>query len=89
MSKTPEEMAEEWISVKDRLPDNEQEKVLVLISGNGWHDHDVAYFGPIEQPRSHRRLYKDSEKMWRDKYDDIVEGVTHWQELPELPKEEE
>jgi len=77
-----------WISVKDRLPEDEGITVLVLISGNRWHDHDVAYFGPIKQPRSHILLYKNSEKIWRDKYDDIVEGVTHWQPLPELPKEE-
>jgi hypothetical protein len=63
-----------WISVHARLPDNEQENVLVLISGDGWHDHDVAYYYSAK---------------WYDKYDDIVEGVTHWQELPELPKEEE
>jgi hypothetical protein len=62
-----------WISVKDRLPEAELVEVLVLISGDNWHDYDVAYHA----------LGK-----WYDKYDDFVEGVTHWQELPEPPKEE-
>lgn len=62
-----------WISVDEKLPENEEITVLVLISGDGWHDHDVAYC---------------ASGKWYDKYDDIVEGVTHWQELPEPPKEE-
>ncbi len=65
-----------WISVKDRLPEPRNGSginVLVLISGDGWHDHDVAYFGPT---------------TWRDKYGDFVEGVTHWMPLPKLPEEE-
>ena len=63
-----------WISVKARLPEHKEIEVLVLISGDGWHDYDVAYHA----------LGK-----WYDKYDDIVEGVTYWQPLPERPKEEE
>ena len=63
----------QWISVNDRLPEEELIEVLVLISGDGWHDYDIAYFA----------LGK-----WHDKYDDHVEGVTHWQPLPEPPKEE-
>ncbi len=63
-----------WISVKDRLPEDEEITALVLISGDGWHDHDFAYYYSAK---------------WYDKYDDIVEGVTHWQELPEPPKDEE
>jgi len=62
-----------WISVKDRLPKPKEGNVLVLISGNGWHDYDVAYFGRT---------------VFCDKYDDTVEGVTHWMPLPKPPKEE-
>jgi hypothetical protein len=61
-----------WISVDTRLPEAELVEVLVLISGDGWHDHDVAY---------------RASGKWYDKYDDLVEGVTHWQELPKPPKE--
>ena len=61
-----------WISVKDRLPEWDDEAMSVLISGNSWHDYDVAYFGPT---------------TWHDKYDDVVEGVTHWMPLPKPPEE--
>jgi hypothetical protein len=61
-----------WISVKDRLPEQDDEAMSVLISGDGWHDYEVAYFGPT---------------TWHDKYDDVVEGVTHWMPLPAAPKE--
>jgi hypothetical protein len=102
MTKTPEELAEEfvnqedtgsdtfahglrngfltgfqaaapqWISVKDRLPEQDDEAMSVLISGEGWHNYEVAYFGPT---------------AWYDKYDDVVEGVTHWMPLPKPPEE--
>jgi len=64
--------APQWISVKDRLPEWDDEAMSVLISGNSWHDYDVAYFGPT---------------TWHDKYDDVVKGVTHWMPLPKPPEE--
>lgn len=58
MTKTPEQMAEEYGDYFAPGEDNKaytsviKEIILVLISGNGWRSHDVATFGPT---------------VWRDK----------------------
>ena len=78
----------EWISVKDRLPDDEQE---VLVVAHGW-DGRLVYVG------SHRRVEaqeswltgitsKSSEwSLWGWSY--LKEPiVTHWMPLPEPPEE--
>lgn len=71
----------EWISVKDRLPENEDEYVLAIASGRPkeniiWQDAYVfAYYSP--------------ESGWySDEYPEY-EGfeVTYWTPLPEPPKE--
>lgn len=77
-----------WISVKDRLPDDEQE---VLVIAHGW-DGRLVYVG------SHKRVVaqkswltgitsKSSEwSLWGWSY--LKEPmVTHWMPLPEPPKE--
>lgn len=62
----------EWISVKDRLPKNYQE---VLIHT----DYGITI---TAQFLSFRRVFV------RDTAQEIKLGaVTHWMELPELPKE--
>ena len=79
----------EWISVKDRLPDDEQE---VLVIAHGW-DGRLVYVG------SHRRVEaqkswltgitsKSSEwSLWGWSY--LKEPiVTHWMPLPEPPEED-
>ncbi len=108
MSKTPEEMAEEyaairniadqseilganpwtkaaflagynaaqqWISVKDRLPDIYQ-RVLILIRGR-------IFISSIEE--EYGGEYRDGViRFWDGDWD--WPEVTHWMEIPELPK---
>lgn len=78
----------DWISVRDRLPEDEQE---VLVIAHGW-DGRLVYVG------SHKRVEvqkswltgitnKSSEwSLWGWSY--LKEPmVTHWMPMPELPKE--
>ena len=77
-----------WISVKDRLPEDGQE---VLVISHGW-DERLVYIG------EHTRI--ESETSWltgiTSKASDwLLQGwsylrepqVTHWMPLPELPEE--
>ena len=61
----------EWISVKDRLPNDEEDYLIIYL---GWDDlifHKVLY-------------YCKTEKVWYDNnMDEYI--VTHWQPLPEPP----
>jgi len=101
MSKTPEEMAEEysfnymllddpkyamsitkkaflagykaaqqWISVKDRLPTKLDITDIVLVWRESWKDYDTVRWQPYG-------------------FDDVnPETITHWMPLPAAPKEE-
>lgn len=75
-------MKNEWISVKDRLPEDlpenkgkRQIKVLVALKGkNG------------RTIRTQTRFLDLFIERWYWKY--AASAVTHWMPLPELPKEE-
>lgn len=71
----------EWISVKDRLPELGKE---ILVLGNE---------GSLEVRRLTLRKIHPDEKdphYWVDSWDESADyAVTHWCEIPELPKEEE
>lgn len=114
MSKTPEEMAEEyadespwhliqdswtiaydaylagyeaakqWISVKDRLPEIDQD-VLVIKDGL----YGLACRKIVERQKLPPPQFNNIE-IWEWDYGfEAREGqVTHWQKLPEPPKEE-
>jgi len=91
MSKTPEEMAEEycasphekdaflagykaaqqWISVKDRLPDKSPMVLAMCTDG-----YELAYYG----------MYGGG---WTNTLGTEHLNVTHWHPLPAAPKEEE
>lgn len=66
----------EWISVKDKLPADEWERVLVHVKhrynpDDGYSDITISSYSPIFG--------------WTiERYHD----VTHWMLLPEVPKEE-
>ena len=68
-------MGDNWVSVKDKLPDDMQK---VLATGYNWNDpkdgrHYVAceFFGGV----------------WMGDNDEEFKYITHWMPLPEPPKE--
>ena len=79
----------EWISVKERLPDDEQE---VLVIAHGW-DGRLVYVGSHKRVEAQKSWLtgitnKSSEwSLWGWSY--LKEPmVTHWLPLPEPPKED-
>jgi len=67
----------EWISVKDRLPDDDEnyyEAVLVYCVYGGCKECDVAYL--------------TTTKNWLDEKCNAQIPVTHWMPLPEPPKDQ-
>ena len=79
----------QWISVDDRLPDDEQE---VLVIAHGW-DGRLVYVGSHKRVEAQKSWLtgitnKSSEwSLWGWSY--LKEPmVTHWMPLPELPKGE-
>lgn len=67
----------EWISVKDRLPENDEEVLALLKSGT----MDIGW---VEPENRHQCSTKNKEFITRS-----VDGiVTHWMSLPEPPKPE-
>ena len=77
----------EWISVKDRLPDDEQE---VLVIAHGW-DGRLVYVGSHKRVEAQKSWLtgitnKSSEwSLWGWSY--LKEPmVTHWMPLPEPPE---
>lgn len=78
---TPTVLAkQEWISVKDRLP-NRGERVLCFMKSSGKNQNDTisdnVYNGILVGSNPPRYVWE-----WNGDY------VTHWMPLPEPPKEE-
>ena len=78
---------QEWISVNDRLPDDEQE---VLVIAHGW-DGRLVYVGSHKRVEAQKSWLtgitnKSSEwSLWGWSY--LKEPmVTHWMPLPDPPK---
>ena len=65
---------QEWISVKDRLP---EESGMYIVTANDGHKQRVSFV--LWQKRNSRWNLTGARSYWR---------VTHWQPLPELPKVE-
>jgi hypothetical protein len=63
----------EWISVKDRLP-NEHEKVLVLFGG------DNILIGIMDSNNEWFVFYSDGRNI-----EDFERPISHWMPLPEPP----
>lgn len=74
MGKGGEKMAE-WISAKDRLPE-EREDVVIIIRLDGCNYYRVGW-------------WRGENVEWMQAGLGLVDGtVTHWMPLPEAPKEE-
>lgn len=69
-------MAQEWISVKDRLPEPQQEVLVSVL--NDVLFRDIARVGSL-----------DSRGIWRvdTPHEYFHRNITHWMPLPEPPKE--
>jgi hypothetical protein len=64
----------EWISIKDRLPENDPWKVYaVLTNEREYHKHQIAWF-------------EYSSKKFKLEKGNIVLRVKYWMSLPEPPK---
>ena len=72
-----------WISVKDRLPESVANRVIVWVK-------DAEIYGHIGF--GHYEKYKGQE-IWfnlinNEAFEIRGQTVTHWMQLPEMPKEE-
>lgn len=67
-----------WISVKDRLPELGD---VVLIAGNGY-----VHCGVYGSKYYANKWYEVNYDRYGDE-EEIYYNVTHWQPLPEPPKE--
>ena len=69
----------EWISVKDRLPDTSREVIIAFVPR--------SFMMIVNYSAKHKAFNAfdndDEEHVAEFSFDD----VTHWRELPELPKE--
>ena len=69
--------APQWISVKDRLPEKEGEYLAFGYSASDAARWIVVMYDPRDE------CWYELSSDW-----DWTDDVTHWQELPEPPKEE-
>lgn len=67
---------QKWIPVTERLPENMDDRVLVLLP-------TISYNYPIGNQRIDTDRYRGEYRKWV-RYGD---KVTHWMPLPEPPKE--
>jgi len=73
-----------WISVKDKLP--EEDDTVLFYSENGG---ILIGFWEIQSPRPFEEPYFTSFPVFFNDYGEEIEDyITHWQKLPEPPKEE-
>ena len=74
---------QEWISVKDRLPDNkEHDWVLAqVVEDNGY-----MHIPKVMEYRQLRNDWFEETYGWLSEHNGLF-SVTHWMPLPHLPKE--
>ena len=81
---------QEWISVKDRLPENDGSYLVTMNSFGGRKYIDVRWFAKDGEAVNEYEL-AGQENVWY--YHDSewgyisIDSVTHWMPLPQLPKE--
>lgn len=72
----------EWIDVKERLPENDDTVIAnYQCRGGAWRISEVIFDG-YDQPD-----HLDKDAWYVDGY--VVERVTHWMPLPDPPKTKE
>jgi len=71
----------EWISVKERLP---EEGKSVLIFGKGWDEPEIGRLESIDAEGFYWTDTDGDDQDWSEEF-----LPTHWQPLPEPPKEDE
>lgn len=79
----PDTNVGKWVSVKDRLPESVANRVIVWVK-------DAEIYGHIGF--GHYEKYKGQE-IWfnlinNEAFEIRGQTVTHWMQLPEMPKEE-
>ena len=78
------EAGNEWISVKDRLPDNkEHDWVLAQVV----EDNGFMHIPKVMEYRQQKNDWYEETYGWISEHDGAF-TVTHWMPLPEPPKEE-
>ena len=82
---------QEWISVKDRLPQEDGSYLVTINSFNGCKYIDVRWFAKDGEAVDKYEL-AGQENVWYY-YDSewgyiSIDSVTHWMQLPERPKGE-
>ena len=81
---------QEWVSVNDRLPENDGSYLVTMNSFGGRKYIDVRWFAKDGEAVNEYEL-AGQENVWY--YHDSewgyisIDSVTHWMPLPQLPKE--
>lgn len=75
--------APQWISVKDRLPNSDEQ---VLVFGRGTHELDNRVQPAIRNKNTAEGWAGYDIIDWGGETDDLV-NVTHWMPLPQSPTE--
>ncbi len=80
---------QEWISVKDRLPDKKGAFLVYVKTKNKWCGYiKTTWFTPcyegVEEDMQGKQVWYDYDSDWGD-YE--VRDVTHWMPLPPAPED--
>lgn len=76
-------MRDQWISVKERLPDSKSERVLIFLTNYGNPRVDIGYYdGPYDGYGA-----EEGDQEFTDSDSERTTSVTHWMPLPEPPKQ--
>ena len=76
-----------WISIKDRLPDNEDEEYLCVSAKFGGRDDYWEYSYIIILGYENGKWLDDDNREHNNNAD--YHWITHWMPLPEYPKKED
>jgi hypothetical protein len=69
----------EWISVKDRLPDEGVQVLTVDTTNPKYPEYRLDYIVVFDLP--------DQPYIWARRLEEEMDKVSHWMLLPEVPKD--